>query len=81
MVLPIATSVAIAMLLITISQIKNRPILRSFHWLIYFFWPVLFPIYMIRFYKWKGLAIIILATIVYLTVMNGGYYLASLITQ
>lgn len=72
---------AIAMLLITISQIINRPIQRSFHWLIYIFWPVLSPVYIIRFYKWKGLAIATLAIIVYLITMSAGYYLALFISQ
>ena len=79
LLISVATSAAVAMLLITISQLINRPILRSFHWLIYFFWPVLFPVYIIRFFKWKGLGIIILVSLLYILIMNAGYYVASLV--
>jgi len=41
----IGLAVTTTLLLITLSQLKNRPIIRSFHWIMYMTWPIAFPGY------------------------------------
>lgn len=76
-----AVSVSATLLLITISQIQNRPLLRSFHWLICSTWLFVFPIYMIRLYTWRGAGLVILAIAAALISSNAGYYLALFLVQ
>lgn len=53
------------------SQIRGAPLIRSFHWLIFFTWPVSVPIYLIRAQGWKRLHWAVLSI--------GGFFLAALL--
>ena len=76
----IATAVSVTLLLITLSQMANRPLVRSFHWLIYFSWPITAPVFLIKFYKWKGLLFILGAVLTYVLFSILGLYLAEYLT-
>ena len=81
LVLSVSASLTVTLLLITLSQLRGRPLIRSYHWLIYFVWPVFFPIYMIRTYKWKGLFILAGVIIACFLIVNTGYYTGLLLTR
>jgi hypothetical protein len=72
----IGLAVTITLLLITLSQLRNRPIIRSLHWIIYITWPVAFPMYLIKFYRWKGVGILMVSIITAFAAMFAGSYLA-----
>ncbi|MDF7797917.1 hypothetical protein P4C99_00480 [Pontiellaceae bacterium B1224] len=76
-----APAIVVTLLIITISQIKNRPIIQSYQWLILLCWPIAFPVYMIRFYKWKGLGIVLISFFAYLFCLNAGYYSALFLSR
>ena len=72
----IGLAITTTLLLITLSQLKNRPIIRSFHWIIYITWPVSFPVYLIKFYRWKGIGILMISTLAAFATVFAGSYLA-----
>lgn len=81
LVLVFAPSIVMTGLIITISQLKNRPIIQSYQWLIIISWPISVPIYLLRFYKWKGLGVLLLGLPAGLLFVNLGYYLALFTAQ
>jgi len=72
----IGLAVTTTLLLITLSQLKNRPIIRSFHWIMYMTWPIAFPVCLIKLYKWKGIGILLISIIAVFAVVFAGSYLA-----
>jgi hypothetical protein len=59
------------------SRVMGRPILSSFSWLIFFFWPVGAPSYLIWSRKWRGLGLAVLHAIGFCGVDFAFYNLAG----
>jgi len=74
--LNIGIAVTMTLLLITLSQLKNRPIIGSFHWIIYITWPIAFPMYLIKFYRLKGIGILLISIIAAFAAVVAGTYIA-----
>lgn len=47
LILSISMSVVIVKYCIVDSKLRGRPLLRSYHWLIFFTWPLSLPIYLL----------------------------------
>jgi hypothetical protein len=80
LVLGLAFSVTMTYWCIVDSRIAERPVLRSFYWLIFFLWPIAVPIYLVWSRKLRGLGFVLLhftgLCVVNIVVYNLAGYLA-----
>jgi hypothetical protein len=73
LVFSLALSVFVTQFCIVDSQIRGKPLLRSFHWLIFFTWPISVPIYLIRSRGVKRLHWVVIAVVGYIAASWAGY--------
>jgi hypothetical protein len=62
------------------SQIRGKPLVRSFHWLTLFMWPVSVPVYLIQTRGWRRLHWVALWIGGYVLAILLGFYLVSFVT-
>jgi len=59
------------------GRILRRPVLYSFYWLIFFFWPIALPAYLVWSRKWRGFGLALVHAIGLYGVCFGAYNLAA----